>query len=424
MRSPLVHGHEGPRHAVLAVVGSSRKWMMALLCLNMAGRSGAMHWEEYEGFDADGAGSNNYPILVNGEKHHSMHYEGASPSACKEACVADSQCHGLVTSRTLLVGPSCYFRGGPGQMPERLSAIRRPHGGWGTLHILFGRHHEPPETPPQPQLPPPPLPPMAPPPPMPPSPPPPSPPPPSPSPPPSSPPPPPAPPQLPSLLVRLSDARLNIHLDWVLAGPLIRLGSALVGALGALGGDSVAEAASAALRHYAPDAAHRFGERDSLALAVGMGAIALPPMLLLVIFICRCRFCCCTPGDAGGATLCGSDRPSDRFVLAKQTRNLYYQTVVSGEVSVSSPTRPPPTVSSPVKNGGAANGHEADGSLGMALIELPAALGLSPPRSPKPTAAHIERKRSFDRSRGRRAKSEPREDVEQGQGSGRGKLLL
>ena len=41
------------------------------------------YWEVYEGYDA-GSKENNYPIqLPDGEKHHSMHYEGGRPSACR-----------------------------------------------------------------------------------------------------------------------------------------------------------------------------------------------------------------------------------------------------------------------------------------------------------------------------------------------------
>lgn len=76
--------------------------------------------------------------------------------ACRAVCMQDRHCHGLAFSGE---GTACDFKGGEDMEPQTLWRRRRSASGV-ELHILWGRHNEPPSPPPP--LPPPPLPPPSP----------------------------------------------------------------------------------------------------------------------------------------------------------------------------------------------------------------------------------------------------------------------
>ena len=71
-------------------------------------------------------------------------YDGNDVRQCVKFCEADFNCHGIVALKSQ---KTCYFRGGPGQLPEALMGDRRASAD-NDLFVIFGKHNAPPAPPP------------------------------------------------------------------------------------------------------------------------------------------------------------------------------------------------------------------------------------------------------------------------------------
>ncbi|KAL1515070.1 hypothetical protein AB1Y20_004135 [Prymnesium parvum] len=107
-----------------------------------------VYWVEYEGYDS--FPGSDFLIYTHGNAE--THDRFVDVPTCEDDCIQDPECHGFVTFEA-----NCYFRGSSDtDDPAKLVEHRIAHPG-STLHVVFGRHHEPPAPPPSPPPPSPPL---------------------------------------------------------------------------------------------------------------------------------------------------------------------------------------------------------------------------------------------------------------------------
>ena len=114
------------------------------LALYLSGR--AFLWQSFPYYGSNGREYASAMALPDGTDRM---WRAQPHVACQVSCERDATCHGFVLHSPLFGTPRCYFHSGAGQTAYRLQAARYRKSDC-ELHVLWGRHFNPPMPPPPP----------------------------------------------------------------------------------------------------------------------------------------------------------------------------------------------------------------------------------------------------------------------------------